>query len=72
MFAAAAFALGCLFTLGISLWGTRVMCPWCNRRHPKRDPRMTTIEYMKFHCDGWKAIRKQQEAQDAKKRKTDR
>lgn len=53
-----AFVLGlavALMAAVVMTYRTRPKCPWCRGRHPERHPLMTTEEYLRLSCGGWKA-----------------
>lgn len=56
------WALGVSLGCFIAIYGSyhsRPKCRWCNARHPRRHPLMTTEEYLRLFCGGWKAHLKQ-------------
>lgn len=55
-------SLAGLIIIGLRAWRDRIRCVWCGRRHPKRHEGMSTEEFLRFYCDGWKTRRKQGDA----------
>ncbi len=51
-------ALGLSMGLMVALYASyrsRPKCKWCGARHPNRHRLMTTEEYLRLYCGGWKA-----------------
>lgn len=57
-------SLATFFAMYLIIRRTRIKCPWCSRRHPKRPENMTAEEYMRLYCGGWAARVKELEHQD--------
>lgn len=60
---AMALAIGLAIAMWVMHRKHRSRCQWCGKRHPDRPEKMTTEEFLRIHCGGWKALNKQREVE---------